>query len=446
MKTFQDTIALLQQLNIPDITFTQVNEFDGSTSLFAYFANGTKVIDPGRISYISVETKGEGLSKYVSITGKNKANLNMDFMYHYLDNFQSISSYEAIRERIKNPALCGSFATTIAVNKYIDSHAGMSETEIKAMLSGSKWRWVKTMGGEYQQTTLYEDYSPDYVWNRMMNSEAHFSTKRLSSIKSLQVRLRHYAENYVAEQVRIATERATTLAGYNTRATEYFLFKVGKDARYRTFLGVELELENHSAAAFSTLNLLKNHAIFKRDGSLTNGVEICTAPATLDVHKEAFKPFFEAFQTNKCKLLAANTCGMHVHIDRAKLSSLHIANLCLLLNNEANNDPIVAIAGRPANKYCNTTKHSYRDFTNDNRGDRYKRVNLTPDKTIELRLFASTINYKDFAKRLEFTQAVVDYTRPGETNITCKEIPVWENFKGYVLKHKGHYPILAKEI
>jgi hypothetical protein len=387
--------------------------------------------------------KDAGLQKYFILTGKGKEELTTDLSWHWLDNFQSLTLFSALRERIKDPALCGSMATTLAVNKYIVSH-NSSKKEIKELFAGSKWRWSKSACGDYIQTTLYADYSMSCIYFRAEQNDTGFSGLPLSTIRNIIPYITRQAHMYHTQVVSAREDQETTLQWHATRATDTFCFKKGKTGLYNTFLGVELEFENHTREAFKTLNLLKEHAIFKRDGSLKNGVEICTAPATLDVHKEEFKSFFDGFVYNNCKLAALSSCGMHVHIDKSKLSGLHVANLCLLLNHVDNNLYITAIAGREQNSYCKVKQHTYLDFTSFYRGDRYNRVNLTQEKTVELRLFASTTNYIDFCKRLEFTQAVVDYTRPGETNITCKNIPVWSNFKEYVLKHTKFYPTLAK--
>lgn len=435
MKTFQDVVKLLISKEVPYINY--VEDLGGNVQ--PQYETGENLYDYSGAPILRLEAKRDGLDKLLRLTGYGRKDLAADFFYHTLDEYSTISTFDAIRERIKDVALCASYATTVAVNRYIERN-GCSETEIKQLLAGSKWRWKKEDTGEYQQGTLYSDYSSQAVYIRALNHSERFTSLRISSIKPLLPFIRYMAEAKHREFV----QQQYTLKNYSTKATDFFKFKVGKDPKYRTLLGIELELENHSVEEFATLNALKDHAIFKRDGSLEAGVEICTAPATLDVHKEAFKAFFDAFEENGCGLEAKSSCGMHVHIDRSKLSNLHVANLCLLLNNPDNEAHISAIAGRTPNSYCKTRKHSYYDFTSGERGDRYHRVNLTPTATLELRLFASTTKYQEFATRLEFTQAVVDYTKPGEVAISCKEIPKWEHFKSYVLKHKKAYPTLVK--
>lgn len=439
MKTYNDVQALLDSLVIP---FTTNN---GGVTLYE---TGSQVFSTDYPhQFFNFRIKATGFAKYVQHTHLSSTSLSWDLLYHWLDDFQSISSFEALRERITDVTLCGSFATTIAVNKYVDAHSPTPK-QLVELFAGSKWRWTKTPMGEYVQKSLYA-FNEEGLTEFYRYNQGIFTTNSalLISLKSLSSLIRNNA--LVVHNDRVAREEIanTTLRAYNYRATESFGFKQGKEAKYRTFLGIELELENHSVAEFKTLNILKEHAIFKRDGSLDGGVEICTAPATLDVHKEAFSKFFDGFGTNKSKLKAKDNCGMHIHIDKAKLSSLHIANLCFLLNKKENEEVITAIAGRSANRYCRTHEYSYQDFVGNKRhGDRYKRVNLEPSATVELRMFASTTNFNDFCKRLEFTQAVVDFTRPGETNLSCKQTADWQLFKAYVAENKHNYPVLVKNM
>lgn len=392
---------------------------------------------------IDLSASSDTRRKYYDNTGATWEDNIVDFMVHWIDGFRKLSSLEQIKARMENPATAGAFATTVAVNRYIAGRT-MTEEEIKMMFVGSRWQWHKVSSGDWVQKTLYPMNDSTGRVQVVFDNLTVFTNRFINSLRHFQYVLEQQNDARQMEEDENEIEDAQdTLLGHSDRATTTLPFKQGKEA-HRTFLGVELELEGHSRDEFKSLNTIKDHAIFKRDGSLNNGVEICSAPATLLVHEAEFKKFFDAMEANGSNLEAQGSCGMHVHIDRKKLSTLHIANLCLFLNNPDNETPIVKIAGRSSNSYCERTNHRYNDFTisTGSSGSRYRRVNLTNSATVELRLFASTTNYKDFCARLEFTQASVDYTRPGETNIPCNAIPMWSNFKEYVLSHKKFYPNL----
>lgn len=382
--------------------------------------------------------------KYTRITGKTQNDTMVDFLFHWRNKFMDLQTPKKIQERIADPATCGAIATVIAVNRLAVKEQ-YTDKEVKTLLKGSHWRWVRLQNGDWVPKTLYGEVTYTGTTNFVESNETVFDLvdgkRTLATIRNLVDFLEDMVETC------LPPEPTEELRNYDAKATDIFPFKYGKNKKYTTALGIELELENHSQIEFKSLNTLKTHAIFKRDGSVRTGVEICTAPATLDIHLEAFKTFFDALIRNNSDLVAKENCGLHVHIDRKKLSTLHIANLCLLLNNKTNEKEITQIAGRRANNYCERTEHSYLDFTtHNNQSNRYRRVNLTNQGTVEIRMFAATTDYEKFKIRLEFTQAVVDYTRPGETNLSVKLIPIWENFKIYVKQKANFYPELFQNL
>ena len=231
------------------------------------------------------------------------------------------------------------------------------------------------------------------------------------------------------------------LQNYSSKATNTFDFKYGTKPAYKIALGIELELENLTKKAIPILKeTLGKHAIFKRDSSVSTGVEICTAPATLDLHKEAFKVFFE----KDSGLTVKANCGLHVHVDRKGLEKTQIPKILMFMNDSNNNDLIELIAGRKANNYCNKKEYNWTSAIMTNKTDKYSRVNLSPEETIEFRLFAATMDIKQFSRCLEFVQAVVDYTKSGEYNCSIKEMVKAENFLSYLKKNHHFYPELDK--
>jgi len=56
-----------------------------------------------------------------------------------------------------------------------------------------------------------------------------------------------------------------------------------------------------------------------KGGSIKNGVEIVTRPACVKTHKEKLQTFY-----NTVKVKAHSNTGMHVHVDKSKLSIYQI--------------------------------------------------------------------------------------------------------------------------
>lgn len=246
---------------------------------------------------------------------------------------------------------------------------------------------------------------------------------------------------------------------YSARAERVFQFKSKKeDGKKPLFLGVELELENRTSKnLLRTWKLLKDHAIIKRDGSVSEGIEICTAPATISIHKESFKEFFS--EVKDLKLLAKANCGMHVHVDRATLTELQIGKMLSFMYNKENRAFLNKIAGRKDNNYCSLSGEktvttgiyydqnvagNYRQKLRRNAGGgRYTGINLTNNATIEFRIFASTVSYEEFSKNLEFVQSLVDFTKPGAVNVkTLKDFQSKDVYMNFVKENRKIYPNL----
>jgi hypothetical protein len=210
------------------------------------------------------------------------------------------------------------------------------------------------------------------------------------------------------------------------------------------YLGCELEYEtnNRNRAQLGVGKLMHGHALMKTDGSIRNGFEIVTCPATLDIHLDIFKKFYDNIPPD---LKVANNVGMHVHISRKPLSQLTIGKLIEFLNRLDNKQFIHYIAGRIDNSYAKMNSDRTITFLRKNRhgGDRYNALNLNNEKTIEVRLFATPMNYKEFASRLQFVQALVDYCSPAQSNESLKKQTHYQSFMHWLSSRRRMFPELS---
>jgi hypothetical protein len=232
---------------------------------------------------------------------------------------------------------------------------------------------------------------------------------------------------------------------YNTRAESILPFKDNGETT-PVYMGIELEYEDCKDQVKNVVDALNGHAIVKRDGTIDYGFEICTAPATLAVHKKAFQGFFD-----KVKLFVKKNCGMHVHVDRRKMGEMQLGKLLAFLYKKENIPWIEAIAGRAysKNRYClaeNERKitdnfHSRHEFYAKRvRGSagKYEALNTSPADTIEFRIFSPPKDAKTLYMRLEFVQALFDWTLPGVCGV--REAADIDSFKGFVKKYRKVYP------
>lgn len=222
-------------------------------------------------------------------------------------------------------------------------------------------------------------------------------------------------------------------------------------------MGIELELEG--ATSFNTIRVNKainGHAVMKKDGSLTRGMEIVSRPASISIQKKEFESLFDILPSLSLK--AEATCGMHIHIDKKSLSQLQVGKI----NSFIYSNPKFAhkIARRQNNRYTNIdtdrsvtygivfdeTEPSFYKSLKRGGGGKYQAINLDKPETIEFRMFASTTDKTTFYMNMEFVQALVDYTKTGATPYTIKQNDEVDNFKTFVANNKKVYPNLHKEI
>jgi len=395
----------------------------GRKTIHQRFGERHQYRNPLPSAHITLPTKQEReeaitIATERSITYYNDHHI-IDEYYHYITGWNELPevTLENILIRVTHPILVYSAVTVTLVRKYAFIHGIKAAKEL---LKESCVNWsMKTQ-------------SPIKKWGRYFKA-----------IDSLALPYPVQPFSQLITQQQTTQTRETFLLSYSTKATDYFSFKYGKKPAYKRAMGVELELDELTPPDIAVLKeQLGSHAIFKRDGSVSRGVEICTAPATLDIHKEIFKPFFEEKKTT---LKANANCGLHVHVDKKGLSSVQIAKIVKFMYEPKLNQFIETIAGRAANTYCQTGTRTWEDVLQypDN-SDKYQRVNLVPTNTIEFRLFASTLDYKQFSRCLEFVQAVIDYTTSGEAPCSIPDMLKQANFENYLLSKRQFYPELFK--
>ena len=233
------------------------------------------------------------------------------------------------------------------------------------------------------------------------------------------------------------------LRGYSERATDFFSPFIKEKGKYSSRLsGVELEYElnegkSQREALFFLHRNLKDHAIFKRDGSLDNGIEICTRPASIDIQTTEFRKMFE---DTACMdtLVVEKTCGMHVHVEKKKLSSLTLGKLTLFMQAKKNKEFLETIAERQSNSYTRTGTDL--SVTSVHRGvasgDRYQALNLTNQNTIEFRIFKTPEEYGSFLKNMEFIDAITTFAMPATSGIQDVH---YESFLNFVKNNRKTY-------
>jgi hypothetical protein len=167
----------------------------------------------------------------------------------------------------------------------------------------------------------------------------------------------------------------------------------------------------------------------EEDGSLDNGFEMVTAYTGLDVHKAQL----QYFKNKTAGLTSHNTstCGLHVHVCKSSMTTLHAAKMVLFINDPANIDLVKCIARRTDASYSKIKnkkddKHWLKDSVHSSKdkdeqirrmnSDRYEALNFKNDRTIEFRLFKGTLKYETMIACLEFSFACWHFTASASTS------------------------------
>ena len=242
-------------------------------------------------------------------------------------------------------------------------------------------------------------------------------------------------------------DAAYKIHNYSTRVEGMLKFKAKKVMPSTIYLGCELEYEtiNRNKAQVDVGKLLKGHALMKSDGSIQNGFEIVTCPATMDIHLDVFKNFYNNIPPD---LKVEKNVGMHVHISRKPLSQLTLGKMAEFLNRLDNKEFIHHIAGRIDNSYARMDEKRNITFPwkHKNGGDRYNALNLNNQNTVEIRLFATPMDYKTFAMRLQFCQALVDYCQPAQSKEPLKKQTHYGSFINWIRQERYSYPELHNHL
>jgi hypothetical protein len=97
----------------------------------------------------------------------------------------------------------------------------------------------------------------------------------------------------------------------------------------------------------------------------------------------------------------SSSCGLHIHVSRRALGQAKWDRLKTFMYSATMARVLKRLSRREQFTYCNFQ---------DN-GQRYQALNLQPDNTAEFRLWAGTLNWKDFISSIETTMSLVDYSR-----------------------------------
>ena len=183
---------------------------------------------------------------------------------------------------------------------------------------------------------------------------------------------------------------------------------------------------------------------FKWDSSLNTkeyGIEFVTHPHTLYEHRVGILPFVNDVLKEHC--FVDSTCGIHVHIDKARMTYLDRAKMhTFLLCNQAD---VCSLVGRYNEEYAPfrrrggsvTLKQQLQGHE-----ERHTFLNHRPKNTAEMRIFSSSVEPMEVLAYLEFAHALLFFSKKHVLR-ECTDNASWSRFVAFV-KERPQYSELLR--
>ena len=207
---------------------------------------------------------------------------------------------------------------------------------------------------------------------------------------------------------------------YGTKPKPVFKnYKYDKDIPLgKRYYGLELEYSNTDSVQIkeNMVDLYKDKWLYnKKDGSLSDGVEIVTSPCDyksimwlLDKMKNPIKNITSGTKYTQ-------NAGIHIHVSKKSIPSYNIYKLSYLLNNiqaKELSSIMFYLSGRN-NTVSDEREVRYAkigdisEFKNET--DRYLALNLTNKHTIEFRIFKATNDMDKVKSYVNFVESMIKF-------------------------------------
>lgn len=223
-------------------------------------------------------------------------------------------------------------------------------------------------------------------------------------------------------------------------------------------IGIELELEfpenDSSSPRDMSWSRYVNDAMkeikkqewiyFKRDGSITNGLEIVTQPLGWEWirNNQDSLSIFEKLIGDGFRSKNTNTCGLHVHISKDLFKTLHLGKFVLFHYNNLPFIQLIAERGWGSisrwARFDSSLSTIIGEIERKHGQERHSLVNLSNPETVECRYYRGSLDLASIMKAIEFTVCLYQYTR--ETSLA--ESNKIRNFISYLNNNKKEFPYL----
>ena len=237
-----------------------------------------------------------------------------------------------------------------------------------------------------------------------------------------------------------------TIKEYSYKPTPLFL---GNGSLY---MGIELEIDGAGTNEENARKIQEeeNNIYIKRDGSLDEGLELVSHPATLEYHENKMR-WYELMETALNLGYTshdAGTCGLHIHVSRGFFGTdeeeqeqgiqkvlyfMEIFWSKMLIFSRRTQEQLEQWANSYGLKNGETPEELYEKAKNER--VRYRAINILNRNTIEFRLYRGTLKYNTFIATLQMTALICQLCK-GATdefiiNLEWDYIPELAKANGY---------------
>ncbi|MFE9575376.1 hypothetical protein ACFYO1_03240 [Nocardia sp. NPDC006044] len=219
------------------------------------------------------------------------------------------------------------------------------------------------------------------------------------------------------------------------------------------YLGMELEVvvpdHYYHRCVRVACDQLGTLGYLKQDSSIQpNGFEIVTHPMSYRHAIEEF-PWRLLGDLGELGCETDTSVGLHVHVSRDGFDSpAHVYRWMKLLYR---NEPAVSTLARRRSHFAPFDRVARARVKDTAKGhlyalglDRYQAINPYPRKTLELRVFASSLDVQQVQAALAFTAASVDYTRALDVAAVRAGAWEWPRFAEWVRTQPQYQPLWAE--
>lgn len=266
---------------------------------------------------------------------------------------------------------------------------------------------------------------------------------------------KHYCKPILKPSLRmVSKDRVDNVGSIKGKSTSPVGGFYVVDVTNPRMLGVEIECgfgdkHHRNKVAYSLCKTLGEDWIFvKHDGSivandsrLTQGIEIVSAPADIETHRERWKKFDQDPHYKELRAWDTSSCGMHIHISREALSSLQIGRMAHFIGHPGNQKFVRKVSGRTCEQYARIVNHPLTAGVRS-AGGKYEAFRMELPETVELRIFRSTVNYRHIIRNLEFANALCDFCHPAARSL--REVGDHLLFLEYIACNRKSYPLFSE--